>query len=123
MSSSPPDYQDRHLTLQGGVLTIHKYYFPTFGPKRVAVDDIVQVTRHPMTGIFSGRGRLHGGTFTRWLHWDLSRFRKDCLFVLDVTGNGIVHPTVTPDNPDAFVAALKKLGVEVTVSDSTTSWW
>ena len=59
-----------------------------------------------------GTGRIWGsGDFVHWFNLDGHRPGKERAFVLDL--GGTVKPVVTPDDPDAFRAALVAAGVPV----------
>ncbi len=98
-------YHDRTLDIDAHTLTIRRYYFPWAGAKRVALTSVCAVRRAPLSA-FGGRGRLWGSTTLRdWANLDMARPGKDAGFALDLGGR--IRPFVTPDDPDAFEAALR----------------
>jgi hypothetical protein len=52
-------YEDRHVTCDEGGLTIHRYYFPTAGDKRVPYAKIRHVEERAM-GRLTGQWRIWG---------------------------------------------------------------
>ena len=55
----PTLYEDRHVTCDEGGLTIHRYYFPTGGDKRVPYAKIRRVEERTM-GPLTGQWRIWG---------------------------------------------------------------
>ena len=99
------EYRDHTLVLEDQVLTIKGYYFPWFGPKRVPLDTIRNVTRVPMT-LWGGKWRLWGSTtLVYWANVDVRRFRKNTGFVLDVSSS--LKPFITPDDSAEFERVLR----------------
>ena len=112
-------YEDDHLKIQDGILTIQSYYFPFANSKTIPIEDIQCTTRHPMNGIFSGKGRIWGsGNLHNWLNCDIHRSSKSYLFVHELNGS-YWRPTTTPEDPKAFMKALIDAGVETIESDTT----
>ena len=111
---TPAFYRDALLTVEEGTLTIRRYGFP-LTDKRIRVAEIRGAIDCPI-GRWSGQLRMWGsGDFRRWWNLDLGRRRKTRAFELD-TGSR-VRPMVTPDDPDAFAAALRADGVTVRETD------
>ncbi|HTT93550.1 MAG TPA: hypothetical protein VMF55_02700 [Solirubrobacterales bacterium] len=87
-------------------LRIRHYYLP-WGDKRIPVAEIRSATRVEV-GPTRGRWRLWGTANPRyWANLDVGRRRKGTGFVLEL--GRPVRPFVTPDDPDAFEAALRAL--------------
>jgi len=104
-------YEDRRITIEDGTLSIGAYYFP-WGTKRIPLAAVRSVTRIAMRG-FGGKGRVWGTANPGyWANLDPRRPTKDIAFVVDAGRR--VKPFVTPDDPDAFAAALQAAGVTVT---------
>jgi hypothetical protein len=98
------DYRDAWITAAADGLTIRWYYFP-FGTKHIRYADIQSITRVNMDGVLSGRGRIWGtGNFKYWASLDPQRPKKSVAYILDV--GRAVKPYITPQDPDAFEAAL-----------------
>lgn len=97
-------YHDAALTIDGQTLTIRRYYFPWLGAKHVRLGSVRGVQRAPMSW-FGGKGRVWGSITTKyWANLDARRPGKDVCFVFDLGRH--VRPFVTPDDPDAFEAAV-----------------
>jgi len=120
------DYEDDGLTIHDNFLKIRWYYFP-FGTKTVELSAIAKVTRHPMTGLLSGRGRVWGTgdlTFRHWLNLDAKRSSKQFLYEVQLKAKGkkeknqYVCPTVTPEDPKKFEDAIRQAGIEIDKSES-----
>jgi hypothetical protein len=98
-------YADGKLVCGPDRLEIHSYYFP-FGTKRVPYTQIRGLQRIKLKGLFSGRWRIWGtGNPRYWANRDWKRPKKKAGFVVNL--GRLVSPIVTPDNPDAFEAALR----------------
>ncbi len=97
-------YEDPGLTLDENGITIHRYYFPSGGPKRISYDDIQGVTSQPM-GRISGKGRFWGASDPRfWFPLDWRRGWKSTLLILDLGAR--VKPCITPENPERVLELL-----------------
>jgi hypothetical protein len=80
-----------------------RWYYP-WGSKRISYSTIRTVSRLP---IRVRRWRLWGsGDFRHWWNLDLHRPRKGVALDLD-TGHW-VHPTITPEDPDAVERLLNE---------------
>jgi len=111
-------YGDPLLTLEDGVLTIGGYYGAA--PRRIRLDHVHGVTERSM-GRLGGRLRIWGsGDLRHWWNLDTGRPRKTRAFEIDM--GGWIVPTVTPDDPDGFAAALTRAGIAVTQSDQPIRW-
>ncbi|MGA2454993.1 MAG: hypothetical protein ABSG93_15885 [Solirubrobacteraceae bacterium] len=97
------DYEDPRIVCSADGLRISGYYVP-WGSKRIPYEAIRSI-RRVNTGMLTGRARLWGTANPRyWANLDLQRPRKKVGFILD-TGHR-VRPFLTPDDPNAFEAAL-----------------
>jgi hypothetical protein len=103
-------YEDRHVTCDDDALTIHRYYFPFFGDKRVPYAAIRRAEDRTM-GPLTGQWRIWGMGFPPyWFHLDGGRPKKTRCIALDL--GAAIRPAVTPDNVDAVLAILRdKAGV------------
>jgi hypothetical protein len=108
-------YHDRWIDVADDGLRIRGYYFP-WGTKRIAYSAIRGARRVHMTAM-RGKWRIWGTADPRyWASFDPGRPRKTVGFIVDVGRR--VKPFVTPDDPDAFGAALKlRAGVDAAESD------
>lgn len=98
------DYLDPLITLDAAGIAIRHYYFPFATTKHIAWSEIRRVKRARMTAV-SGRYRIWGsGNFRDFYNLDRRRTDKDTKFVLDLGRR--CRPVLTPDDPDAFAAAL-----------------
>lgn len=98
-------YEDTTVAVDATGILIRRYGI-LGGERRVDFAEIGGVRQRP-TG-FGARWRVAGagpGSGGRnWYGWDGSRRSKQTMFVIDV--GGFWRPTVTPDDPKAFSAAL-----------------
>jgi hypothetical protein len=98
-------YKDRWIECTADAVLIRGYYFP-WGTKRVPYGSIREVRRVPI-GTRTGRARIWGSTTLRyWASLDPGRPRKKTALILD-TGHAIL-PFITPDDPEAVVAAISE---------------
>jgi hypothetical protein len=97
-------YRDSKIECTPTSVRIHSYYFP-FGTKDVPYSALKGIRRVALSAT-RGKLRIWGtGNFRYWLNLDLARPGKKFGFILD---NGkAVKPFVTPDDPDAFEAAIR----------------
>ena len=103
-------YQDPLIAIQDGTLVIRRYYFPT-GTKRIRLAGITRVDEYAMTKA-TGRWRTWGsGDLVHWFNLDPGRRHKQQAFVVDLGRRA--KPVVTPDDPDAFRAALVAAGIRI----------
>ncbi len=108
-------YSDQAISISDDTLSIRHYYL--WGTKRVALSAIRSVTRVPLTPL-RGKGRIWGTSNPRyWANLDTRRPSKELAFIVDA--GKAVKPFVTPDDPEAFAAALVAAGVEITEGDGT----
>ena len=97
-------YQDKRIEVGSSGVSIKGYYLP-WGTKHVAYGSISSLKRVDI-GTFTGRGRIWGTANPKyWANFDASRPKKTIGFVFDL--NKAVSPFVTPDDPDAFEAAIR----------------
>ena len=102
---SAEGYEDRWISCTPSALEIRGYYFP-WGTKRILYSAIRSVNRVEM-GPLTGKGRIWGTANPRyWASLDPRRPSKSVGFILDV--GRFVHPFITPDDPDAWEAALSR---------------
>lgn len=105
-------YQDPLISIQDGTLAIRRYYFPT-GTKRTGLAAISRVEGYPM-GKATGRWQTWGsGDLIHWLNLDPRRRHKQQAFVIDLGRRA--KPVVTPEDPEAFRAALVAAGIRVSI--------
>jgi hypothetical protein len=103
-------YEDRSIGVTDDALTIRGYYFPGT-VRRIPLSTIRSVRRADMATL-RGRGRIWGTANPGfWANFDTGRPRKTVAFLVDI--GKAVQPFLTPDDPDAFEAALREHGVEV----------
>lgn len=107
-------YQDRWIACQEQGISIRGYYFP-WGTKHVPYGSIREARRLSMASL-RGKGRIWGTANPRyWASFDPGRPTKQEAFTLQLGRS--VQPFVTPDDPDAFAAALQAHGVAVRTGD------
>jgi len=96
-------YQDRWIDCTTQGVQIRGYYFP-WGSKSIPYSRIQLLRRVSMTR-FGGKGRIWGTASPGyWASLDPHRPRKSTALILDL-GVG-VKPFITPDDPDAVIAAI-----------------
>ena len=98
-------YSDKTVLVDGDVLTIKRYGI--FGSQRsLRFDDVTTLTVSRLGSVGKWRlvGAGPGGGFRNWYGWDNARQSKRTAYSFDV--NRFWRPTVTPDDPEAFVSAL-----------------
>jgi hypothetical protein len=99
-------YEDRHVTCDEGGVTIHRYYFPTAGDKRVPYAKIRRVEARDI-GPLTGQWRIWGmGLAPYFFHLDGSRPKKTRAIALNI--GGVIRPTITPDDVDAALKILRE---------------
>lgn len=99
-------YHDKRLAVGSEGLSIKGYYLP-WGTKRVAIASIASLTRVDI-GTFTGRGRVWGTANPKyWANFDAARPTKTVGFIVNL--NKRISPFVTPDDPEAFEAAIRSL--------------
>jgi hypothetical protein len=97
-------YEDRTSVLDAEGVTLKRYYFPTGRGKHIPYGQIRAAQRREM-GWFTGRLRQWGSEDLKsWLPFELARFRKHELVVLD-TGKRI-KPAFSPDDPARVLEIL-----------------
>jgi hypothetical protein len=98
-------YEDRWITCAPDAITIRGYYFP-WGDKRIPYASIRSMRRVSL-GALRGKGRIWGTANPRlWASLDPQRPGKETGLILDLGRR--VQPFVTPDDPDAFEAAIRR---------------
>jgi hypothetical protein len=97
-------YADRWIQCTPDALRIRGYYFP-WGTKQIPYEAIRGVRRVRM-GALKGKWRIWGtGNLRYWASLDPGRPSKDTALILDLGGS--VKPFVTPQDPDAVLAAIR----------------
>lgn len=97
-------YRDRWIECTSDDVRIRAYYFP-WGTKRIPYSQIKGM-RRVTTSLARGQGRIWGTSNPRyWASLDPKRPAKTVAFVLDL--DRMVHPFLTPDDPDAFDEAVR----------------
>lgn len=97
-------YEDNTVRADDTGITIMRYQV-TGGTKRIPFDEIRSATVFDMDA--AGRWTLIGVGPTRirsWYNWDSSRRSKTK--AIEIDAGGTFHPTVTPDDSEAFIAAI-----------------
>jgi hypothetical protein len=98
-------YQDPKIECTDSEIIIRGYYFP-WGSKRIPYSSVRSLERFDLTAL-RGKGRIWGsGDFRHWANLDAGRPKKSVGFYIDVGAR--VIPFVTPDDPDAFEAAVRE---------------
>lgn len=101
----PGEYRDRWIECTPDAIEVHGYYFP-WGTKRIPYSSIRSVRRVNM-GMATGKARIWGTANPRyWASLDPGRAKKQVALILD-TGR-LVHPFITPDDPDSVEAAIRE---------------
>lgn len=99
------EYRDHWIECDSEGIKIRGYYFP-WGTKRISYRSIRSVERVDI-GAFSGRGRIWGTANPRyWASLDPGRPKKKVGLILDL--GRFVRPFITPDDPDAVIAAISQ---------------
>jgi hypothetical protein len=112
--AGPAGYRDPLISIQDGTLVIRRYHFPT-GTKRIRLAEITRVEEYAM-GKATGRWRTWGsGDLVHWFNLDPGRRHKRQAFIIDLGRRA--KPVVTPDDPDAFRAALAATGIPISSRD------
>lgn len=96
-------YRDSLIECTDTEVVIHRYQF-LVGTKRIPYSAIRGIERAPLA-LLRGKGRI-GGTANPglWANLDWRRPRKSIALILDVGAR--VKPFLTPDDPDAALAAI-----------------
>lgn len=98
-------YRDRWIECTADEVRVRAYYFP-WGTKRIPYGRIRGMQRVAMS-IFRGQARIWGtSNLQYWASLDPKRPTKRVAFVFDLGRS--VHPFLTPDDPDAFEAAVRE---------------
>jgi hypothetical protein len=98
-------YEDTTVSVDDGGVTIKHY--GVFGSARtMSFDTITTVTASSLGSLGKWRlvGSGPGGGIRNWYGWDRARRTKDTAYAFDV--NRFWRPTVTPKDPELFLAAL-----------------
>ncbi|MBX3250053.1 MAG: hypothetical protein KF901_22940 [Myxococcales bacterium] len=106
-------YHDPRIDADERGLSLRWYYFP-FGTKRIRWDRVAEMQRHDMgDGIGGGRWRIWGsGDLLHWMPLDVRRPSKRWMFIIRQKDSRS-RVCITPDDPDAFEAAVNAAGIEV----------
>ena len=103
--STDTEYDDGRVAVDETGVTLRRYYFPSGHSKHIPYGRIDDAYVRPM-GWWTGKGHGWGSAdFRRWLPWDLHRYRKDEMVVLDL--GGYVQPGFSPDDPARVVALVR----------------
>ncbi len=98
-------YRDRWIECTPEGIQIRAYYFP-WGTKHIPYGSIRSMRRVEV-GALRGRGRIWGTANPRyWASLDPRRPSKQTGLILDL--GRTVAPFLTPDDPDAFEAAIRE---------------
>jgi hypothetical protein len=98
-------YEDTTVRVDSDGITIKRY--GSFGsPRTIRFDDLTTVTETRLGSVGKWRlvGAGPGGGSRNWYGWDSNRRSKETAFAFDV--NRFWRPTITPDDPTSFRAAL-----------------
>jgi hypothetical protein len=98
-------YRDKKIVCDDEKLTIYQYYFPFGGAKEIPYRAIKGIEVYTM-GLWTGKGRIWGGTFTYWLNLDWRRPSKQQAIILRL--GGVVAPVITPDDVPTVVKILEQ---------------
>ena len=99
------EYRDKWIEATDAEIRIRGYYIP-WGTKHIPYGRLRSIRRVPM-GLVSGRGRIWGTADVRyWASLDPRRPSKRTGLILDLGAS--VRPFITPDDPDAFEAAVRR---------------
>jgi hypothetical protein len=96
-------YEDNTVRADDSGITISRY--KGTGTKLIPYDQIRSATVFDMDA--AGRWTVIGVGPTRirsWYNWDSSRRSKTK--AIEIDSGGKFHPTVTPDDSEAFIAAI-----------------
>lgn len=94
-------YDDGRVALDENGILIRRYY--PWGDKRIPYASIRSVERLPPLRV--RKWRLWGsGDFVHWWNLDPGRPKKDVAIAIDVGKR--IHPTITPDDPEAVERIL-----------------
>ncbi len=75
-------YKDSLVTINRSRLILHRYYFPTFLPKKIEFSEIEYIDSVKPT-LLSGKWRFWGTTDLRtWFPADFSRNKRDTIFII-----------------------------------------
>lgn len=97
-------YRDRWIECTLEEIRVKGYYFP-WGTKRIHYGTIRGMRRVAL-GALRGKARIWGTANPRyWASLDPGRPSKSVGFILDL--GRAVSPFITPDDPDAFEAAVR----------------
>ncbi len=97
-------YDDGGIACDDTGLIIRRYY--PWGTKRVPYASIREIRQRPLTRV-RGKWRIWGsGDLKHWWNLDWRRPKKELALEID-TGRW-VHPTITPDDPDAVARVLSE---------------
>ncbi len=99
------DYADPRVRCTAAGIEVRGYYFP-WGTKHIPYAAVRSLVRVDLTAA-RGRARIWGTANPGyWANLDPGRPRKATGFVLDLGHR--VKPFLTPDDPDAFEAAVRE---------------
>lgn len=98
-------YRDHWIECTDTAVRVRGYYFP-WGTKQIPYQKIRSVRRVAMAAM-RGKGRIWGTANPRyWAGFDPGRPGKQTALILDL--GGLVHPFLTPDDPDAVEEIIRR---------------
>ncbi len=116
-SGPVPAYADRWIRCTDTGIAVRGYYLP-WGTKHIPYSTVRGTERVDLSAA-RGRARIWGTANPGyWASFDPGRPRKRQAVVLDVGGR--VRPFLTPDDPDAFEALVRRRAGLGATDDGTT---
>lgn len=98
------EYHDRRIDCTPSEIRVRGYYFP-WGTKRIRYSAVRELRRVELSAA-RGQFRIWGTANPKyWASFDPGRPSKVVGFVVDV--GKAVHPVLSPEDPDAFEAAVR----------------
>jgi hypothetical protein len=102
------EYDDGLIACGSDELVIRRYTV-LLRPRRIPYGEIRRVRKVLLDGL--RKWRIWGGDFRHWFNFDARRPHKQVALILDVGQR--VKPTITPDDPQQVVDALRRRGIQV----------
>ena len=98
-------YTDRWVECSSDAIAVRGYYFP-WGTKQIPYSSIRSLRRVELS-TFRGQMRIWGTSNPRyWASLDPQRRHKSVALILDL--GRFVRPFITPDDPDAVEAFIRR---------------